>query len=85
MDEHTDGYPIVLTASRAEANEFDDNPFAAFICTFPKKLSGLALREHLENLVSNKDGTAQRTIYGLRKIESLISEEFGQENVVVAH
>jgi radical SAM superfamily enzyme YgiQ (UPF0313 family) len=85
MDEHTDGYPIVLTASRAEANEFDDNPFAAFICTFPKKLSGLVLREHLENLVSNKDGTAQRTIYGLRKVESLISEEFGQENVVVAH
>ncbi|MBE3122920.1 MAG: B12-binding domain-containing radical SAM protein [Thermoplasmata archaeon] len=85
MDEHTDGYPIVLTASRAEANEFDDNPFAAFICTFPKKLSGLALREHLENLASNKDGTAQRTIYGLRKVESLISEEFGQENVVVAH
>ena len=85
MDEHTDGYPIVLTASRAEANEFDDNPFVAFICTFPKKLSGLALRDHLENLVSNKDGTAQRTIYGLRKVESLISEEFGQENVVVAH
>jgi radical SAM superfamily enzyme YgiQ (UPF0313 family) len=85
MDEHTDGYPIVLTASRAEANEFDDNPFAAFICTFPKKLSGLILREHLENLVSNKDGTAQRTIYGLRKVESLICEEFGLENVVVAH
>jgi radical SAM superfamily enzyme YgiQ (UPF0313 family) len=85
MDKYTDGYPIVLTASRAEANEYDDNPFAAFICTFPKKLSGLALREHLENLASNKDGTAQRTIYGLRKVESLISDEFGQENVVVAH
>jgi len=85
MDEHTDGYPIVLTASRAEANEYDDNPFAAFICTFPKKLSALALREHLENLANNKDGTAQRTIYGLRKVESLISDEFGQENVVAAH
>jgi radical SAM superfamily enzyme YgiQ (UPF0313 family) len=85
MDEQTDGYPIVLTASRAEANEYDDNPFAAFICTFPKKLSGLALREHLVNIPSNKDGTAQRTIYGLRKVESLISDEFGQENVVAAH
>jgi radical SAM superfamily enzyme YgiQ (UPF0313 family) len=85
MDNHTNGYPIVLTASRAEANEYDDNPFAAFICTFPKKLSGLALREHLVNIPSNKDGTAQRTIYGLRKVESLISDEFGQENVVVAH
>jgi radical SAM superfamily enzyme YgiQ (UPF0313 family) len=85
MDNHIDGYPIVLTASRAEANEYDDNPFAAFICTFPKKLSGLALREHLENTASNTDGTALRTIYGLRKVESLLIKEFGAENVVVAH
>jgi radical SAM superfamily enzyme YgiQ (UPF0313 family) len=85
MNNHTDGYPIVLTASRAEANEYDNNPFAAFICTFPKKLSGIALREHLENIPSNEDGTAKRTIYGLRKVESLTSKEFGQENVVVAH
>jgi radical SAM superfamily enzyme YgiQ (UPF0313 family) len=85
MDNHQNGYPIVLTASRAEANEYDDNPFAAFICTFPKKLSGFALREHLENLPSNPDGTAQRTIYGLRKVESLLTKEFGGENVVVAH
>jgi len=85
MDDHQDGYPIVLTASRAEANEYDDNPFAAFICTFPKKLSGLALREHLEKLANNPDGTAQRTIYGLRKVEALLAKEFGEENVVVAH
>jgi radical SAM superfamily enzyme YgiQ (UPF0313 family) len=85
MDNHQNGYPIVLTASRAEANEYDDNPFAAFICTFPKKLSGFALREHLENLPSNPDGTAQRTIYGLRKVESLLTKEFGDENIVVAH
>ncbi|MCX6662243.1 MAG: radical SAM protein [Euryarchaeota archaeon] len=85
MDNHQDGYPIVLTASRAEANEYDDNPFAAFICTFPKKLSGLLLRDQLENLPSNNNGTAQRTIYGLRKVESLLTKEFGQENVVVAH
>ena len=85
MDNHTEGYPIVLTASRAEANEYDNNPFAAFICTFPKKLSSLALKEHLINIPKNKDGTAQRTIYGLRKVESLISQEFGQENVVVTH
>ena len=37
MDKHQDGYPIVLTASRAEANEYDDNPFAAFICTVPEE------------------------------------------------
>jgi radical SAM superfamily enzyme YgiQ (UPF0313 family) len=85
MDDHPNGYPIVLTASRAEANEYNDNPFAAFICTFPKKLSGIALREHLENLPSNNDGSAQRTIYGLRKVESLLTKEFGNKNVVVAH
>jgi len=80
-----DGYPIVLAASRAEANEYNDNPFAAFICTFPKKLSGYALREHLNNLPTNPDGTAQRTIYGLRKVESMLIDEYGEENVKVAH
>ncbi|MBN1281238.1 MAG: hypothetical protein JXA00_06280, partial [Candidatus Thermoplasmatota archaeon] len=78
---HKNGYPIVLTASRAEANEYDDNPFAAFICTFPKKLSGFALREHLEHLPSHPDGTAQRTIYGLRKVEALLADAFGADNV----
>jgi radical SAM superfamily enzyme YgiQ (UPF0313 family) len=79
------GVPIVLAASRAEANEYDNNPFAAFICTFPKKLSGYKLKEHLENMESNPDGTAKRTIYGLRKIESMLMDEFGEENVKVAH
>ncbi|MCX6665452.1 MAG: radical SAM protein [Euryarchaeota archaeon] len=81
----TDGYPIVLTASRAEANDYGDNPFSAFICTFPKKLSGLALREHLTNMKNNEDGTAKYTIYGLRKVESLLVDAFGRENVVVSH
>ena len=80
-----DGVPIVLAASRAEANEYDNNPFSAFICTFPKKFSGYALREHLSNLESNKDGTAKRTIYGLRKVESILVDEFGEKNVVVSH
>jgi radical SAM superfamily enzyme YgiQ (UPF0313 family) len=83
--EDIEGIPIVLAASRAEANEYDNNPFAAFICTFPKKFSGYALREHLNNLENNKDGTAKRTIYGLRKVESMLIDEFGKEKVVVAH
>jgi radical SAM superfamily enzyme YgiQ (UPF0313 family) len=85
MNRGEDGYPIVLTASRVEANDYDNNPFAAFICTFPKKLSGYVLKEHLSNLESNEDGTAKRTIYGLRKVESLLVDEFGEENVVVSH
>ena len=83
--EDIEGVPIVLAASRAEANEYDSNPFAAFICTFPKKLSGRMLKEHLDNLKSNKDGTAKHTIYGLRKVESMLIDEFGEENVVVSH
>ena len=87
MDNYSDvkGVPIVLVASRAEANEYDNNPFAAFICTFPKKLSGYALRDHISNLECNKDGTAKRTIYGLRKVESLLVDEFGEDKIVVSH
>src|SRR4030043_42098 len=80
-----DGVPIVLAASRAEANEYGNNPFSAFICTFPKKLSGYILREHLARLESNEDGSAKRTIYGLRKVESMLIDAFGKENVVVSH
>ena len=84
-DKDVEGIPIVLAASRAEANEYDNNPFAAFICTFPKKISGYLLKEHISNLESNEDGTAKRTIYGLRKIESLLVDEFGEDKVVVSH
>jgi len=85
MNENVDGVPIVLAASRAEANEYNNNPFSAFICTFPKKLSGYVLREHLSKLECNEDGTAKRTIYGLRKVESMLIDEFGEKNVVCAH
>lgn len=83
--EKNKGHPIVLTASRAEANHYDDNPFAAFICTFPKKISGYLLKEHLQNLEHNKDHSAKLTVYGLRKIESILIKEFGEENIVVSH
>ena len=87
MDEvsESDGYPIVLAASRAEANEYDSNPFSAFICTFPKKISGYLLKEHLDSLENNDNGSAKRTIYGLRKVESILIDEFGKDKVVVGH
>ena len=84
-NEEIDGIPIVLAASRVEANEYQNNPFWAFVCTFPKKISGHFLREHLNSLEHNPDGTAKRTIYGLRKIESMLIDEFGEENVVATH
>ncbi len=80
-----DGYPIVLAASQAEANEFDNNPFSAFICTFPKKFSGYALKDYLDNIPVNSDSSAKRTIYGLRKVESILVDEYGRENVVCTH
>jgi len=85
MSKEVDGVPIVLAASRVEANDYGNNPFSAFLCTFPKKLSGYALREHLESIPTNPDGSARRTIYGLRKVESMLIDEFGEENVVCAH
>jgi len=84
-EKEIEGVPIVLAASRAEANEYDSNPFAAFICTFPKKFSGYALREHIQNLPNNPDGSAKTTIYGLRKVESMLIDEFGEDQVVVSH
>ena len=85
QQEKNEGYPIVLTASRAEASQYGNNPFAAFICTFPQKISGYLLKEHLNDLENNDNGNAKQTIYGLRKIESLLINEFGEENVVVSH
>ena len=76
QDKMEEGYPIVLTASRAEANHYDDNPFMAFICTFPKKISSRILKEHLTNLDNNEDSTAKQTIYGLRKLEAILLNEF---------
>ena len=84
-EKEVEGKKIVLAASRAEANEYGDNPFLAFICTFPKKFSGHILKEHIANLPNNKNGTAKRTIYGLRKVEAMLVDEFGEENVVVSH
>ena len=62
-NQEIDGVPIVLTTSRAEASEYDNNPFAAFICTFPKKFSGFYLRDHINNLESNSDGIEKEKVF----------------------
>ncbi|MDY6965559.1 MAG: radical SAM protein [Halobacteriota archaeon] len=82
--ENKGGYPIVLTASRAEMSQYDNNPFLAFVCTFPDGISRRLLEDHLAS-VQDKDGSQKFAPYGLRKVESLLVEEFGEENVVVAH
>jgi len=80
------GKPIVLTASRAEISSYSGDPFAAFMATFPHKwIPRWFLREEWFRPLDNEDGTAKFVPYGLRKIESLLLEEFGEENVVTVH
>ena len=77
-----DGMPIVLTASMIEMSDFNLNPFIAFSGGFPKFL----VRKKLYPPVPfNPDGTAKFAPYGLRKVESLLIEEFGEENVVTVY
>lgn len=81
-----DGAPIVLTASMIEMSDFDLNPFAAFAGGFPLVLPKYILRKKLyPNSHLSEDGTAKFAPYGLRKVETLLIEEFGQENVVTVH
>ena len=77
-----DGIMIVLTASDIEMSDFNLNPFIAFAGGFPKFL---VQKKLYPPLPSNLDGTAKFAPYGLRKVESLLIEEFGEENVVTVH
>ncbi|RLF57826.1 MAG: radical SAM protein [Thermoplasmata archaeon] len=78
----TDGVMIVLTASDIEMSDFNLNPFIAFSGGFPKFLIQKKLYPSLPN---NLNGTTKFAPYGLRKVESLLIEEFGDENVVTVH
>ncbi len=77
-----DGVMIVLTASDIEMSDFNLNPFIAFAGGFPKFL---VQKKLYPDLPFNLDGTAKFAPYGLRKVESLLIEEFGGKNVVTAH
>lgn len=78
------GYPIVLTASKAEMSHYGGDPFKAFICTFPQLFSRRVLGEHLVSN-PNKDNTERFAPLGLRRVEAILGEKYGYENVVVAH
>jgi len=79
---NVDGIMIVLTASNIEMSDFDLNPFIAFAGGFPDIL---VQKKLYPMLPSNMDGTAKFAPYGLRKVESLLIDKFGKENVVVVH
>jgi len=79
-----EGVKIVLTASRTDMSDFEDDAFTAFLCTFPRLLAGIQVKKYLKPC-ADEDGTCRFAPYGLRKVEALLVEEFGRENVVVAH
>ncbi len=78
------GVPIVLTASLIEMSDFNLNPFIAFTGGFPTKIVPMKLLEKYWYPITpdNEDGSALFAPYGLRKIEALLIEEFGEDNVV---
>ncbi|MGC8913152.1 MAG: B12-binding domain-containing radical SAM protein [Thermoplasmata archaeon] len=81
------GKKIVLTASAIEMSDFNLNAFIAFTGGFPSKIVPKdMLRKHwYPPTPFNPDGTAKFAPYGLRKVESLLIEEFGEENVVTVY
>jgi radical SAM superfamily enzyme YgiQ (UPF0313 family) len=79
------GKKIVLTASRSEMSQYEYDPFVAFSCTFPNKLIPGKYKAKWLRPIGQKDGGNKFAPYGLRKIETILSNEFGEDNVIVAH
>ena len=77
---------IVLTASPVEMSDFNLNPFVAFSAGFPFPVPLSILRRRIYPAPRiNPDGTAVFAPYGLRKVESLLVDRFGEEDVKVVH
>ncbi|MDO9537760.1 MAG: radical SAM protein [Thermoplasmata archaeon] len=79
------GYKIVLTTSRAEGSIYGYDPFVAFTNTFPHKLFPQRMLDEWFKPMRNKDGSAQFVPYGLRKVESLLMDKFGEDSVITAN
>jgi len=79
---HDGGVPIVLTASVVEMSDFNLNPFLAFTGGFPTRIVPMKiLRKFWYPITSDNNGSALFAPYGLRKIEALLIEKFGEDNV----
>lgn len=79
------GAKIVLTASPSEISDYGMCPFTAFISAFP---SGILPRIFLKRWFSapeSDNGRALHAPYGLRKVESILLQEFDESDVAVVH
>ena len=73
---------VILTASRIEMSDFNVNPFIAFSGGFPTGLFPLPVARKLLYPIKDPDSIeAKLAPYGLRKIEAILAEELGEENV----
>ncbi len=77
------GVPIVLTSSAAEICDYNNDPFLAFSCTFPHKLTRYLDKYMVPHYLP--DGTNKFVPYGLRKVEAILVERFGRDIVATAH
>jgi radical SAM superfamily enzyme YgiQ (UPF0313 family) len=84
MKREQEGFPIVLTASAIEMSHYL-NPFLAFHGGFPQNLPRFVEKRLYPPVPENQDKTAKFAPYGLRKVEALLVEEFGEDNVVTVH
>ena len=78
------GFRFVLTASRVEMSSFGNSWMQAMRASFPQKLAGPFVRKYLKPSAL-QDGSAREAPYGLRKIEAILKNAFGDKNVVVSH
>jgi radical SAM superfamily enzyme YgiQ (UPF0313 family) len=88
MNERTpEGVKIVLTASAIEMSDFHLNPFVAFTGGFPEKIvpRDILKKYWYPPVPTNDNGSVKFAPYGLRKVESLLVKEFGEDNVVIVH
>jgi len=84
MKTEGDGYKVVLTSDLPTMSNFGNDPFMAFLCTFPDKLAHRFLEKYFVPRL-DEEGKPVFASYGLRRVEAILTKEFGEENVVVAH
>ena len=82
--ENGNGVQIVLTSSHIEMSDFNLNPFIAFTGGFPSKVipAGILRKYWYPITEDNDDGSVKSAPYGLRKMESVLTDEYGEKNVV---